>query len=598
MKFKFIICLLLSFGSVQLFAQSKSTYEKKVDSLTQARQQEKIIPYLEKELKKQPKNEHLLRLIGFQYLQVNNTQLGEKYYRDALSVNPACARCYLNIGRIYAAKNNFTQALHYLDKALVADGKDGLIFSSRAQIKEMSGDKFGALADHNKAVEIDPENAGYYTERGIYNLNQGYSALALADFNLAITLAPDHFYPLFYRSRINMESGDLNAALEDINKAISLDDQQYRLYNFRGTIYARLKQYEKALENHSSAIQLNPDNAFAYLNRAEVYYELENMDASCQDYARAKALAQNDKNSDPELLKNIEESMSGFCDANQPSFYYQRGVALYNLKQFNKALDMYAAGLQKFPKNPMILSFNGNAYLALKDYQNATVNYDAALTNKEGLMLELENNPRFSKTGKKELLSYYHAAVAAIYYNAAECAIFQGNIEEALTAMNKAITLAPAVTDFNKETYYYRRGVIYLEMNNYELAVADFNQAILISQNDASAYISRAIAKVSIAGNLKKSNAIISAKLPHQPFRINWTIKPKASSQKAQADMISALEDCNKAIALDETIGFSYYVRGQIRYFLGYSDYCIDLIKAKKMGVEVEAQLLSRCGQT
>ncbi|MEO5911324.1 MAG: tetratricopeptide repeat protein [Pelobium sp.] len=588
MKLKFIFYLLLILVSAKSFAQSKSVYEKTVDSFVESGQQDKIFPYLQTELKKQPKNENLLRLIGYQYLQINNAEMGEKYYRDALAVNPNCARCYLNIGRIYAQKNDFKQALTYLDKAVATDPNDDLLFSNRAKIKEMSGDKFGALADHNKAIALAPKNADSYTERGIYNLNQNYSALALADFNKAIELAPDLSYPYYYRSKIKLENNNLEDALTDINKAIALDNRQYGLYDFRGRVYSALKQPMKALEDYSTVIKLKPNFFLGYLHRAEVYYELENMDASCEDYTQAKAMAQKEKINDPALLKNIEDVILDICDASKASFYYQRGVAFYNLKQYDKALAIYTSGLQKFPKNAMISSFRGNAFLALKDYKNAGADYESALANKPSLMNELENNGNYSRASQEERLSFYNGSLASIYYNIAECHIYNEKFEDALIVMNQAIALAPNIADFKKETYYDRRGNIYLEMNKYDLAQADFSQSIKMNQNYAPAYISRAIAKISAIENVKKSDAIISAKLPNQPFRINWGIESKKSSKNSEPNIISALEDCNKGIALDGNNGFAYYIRGQIKSFLGYSDYNVDLIKAKEMGIEVD----------
>lgn len=587
MKFKLTINLLLLFIGVQAFGQNKSIYEKSVDLFNQSGQQEKIIPYLETELKKQPKNENLLRLLGFQYLQLKNIELGELYYREAIAVNPTCGRCYLNIARIYAQKNDFKQALSDLDKAVEADPKDDLLFTNRAQIKEMNGDIFGALADHDKAISLAPKNSNNYTERGIYNLNQKYYGLALTDFNKAIELEPSSYTAYFYRSRIKFESNDLNAALKDIDQAILLDDKQNRLYNFRGTIYSALKQPKSALGDYSKAITLGPGDFYSYLSRAQVYYALENMDAACEDYAKAKTLILKQKVPKPELLKNIEESMFDVCDESKASYFYQRGVALYNVKQYGKAIAMYNTGLQKFPTNPMILSFKGNAYLALLDYQNAMLSYAKALANKLDLMAELKNNPRFKTATTQEMQSFYNGSVATIYYNSAEGAIYFQKYDEALTAMNQAIALAPNIDNFNKEPYYARRGNIYLEMNKYDLAHIDFNQSIQINKNYAPAYIGRAIANVSKVTNAKKSNAIISAKLPNQPFRVNWGIK--SASKKAHPDLITALEDCNKAIALDDTNGFAYYTRGNIKSFLGYPDYRVDLMKAKAMGIVVDA---------
>lgn len=477
--------------TAQVCGQHKSVFEKTVDSLHLIGQSEKIIPYLEMQVKKHPENEILLRLTGYQYLQISNMVLGEKYYRKALSMNPTCSRCYLNIGLIYAAKNDFTQALTYLDTA----------------------------------VGIDPK-----------------------------------------------------------------DD---RLFDARGTIYHHLKQPEKALEDYAKAIQLNPSHFRAYLNRAEVYFEMEDMDASCQDFTTAKELAQQVKINDPAFFKRIDDALLDFCDNSKASFYYQRGVAFYNLKKFDKALEIYDAGLNKFPNNAMLLSFRGNTYLALKDFKNASLNYDHALANKEGMMAELKKNPRFTNASEQDINSYYNASIAGIYYNDAECKVQSENLDEGLSAINKAIELMPTVSSFEKELYWNRRGHIYLLQHQYKLALADFDHSIRSNEKYALAYVNRAIAQVCLAEKSKQSNIIMSSKLPNKPFRINWIMK----SKKDKPNLLNALGDCNKAIELDPHNGFSYYIRGQIKQFLNDVDYCADLLKAKEMAIQVEDTLLVDCLQ-
>ena len=593
MKFKFIIFLVFSLGTTQVFAQDKSIYEKAVDSLTRINQQDKIIPYLESQVKKQPKNEKLLRLIGFQYLQLNQTDLSEKYYREAIEVNPSCARCYLNIGRIYALKNDFKQAIDYLDKGVSIDPKDDLILSNRAQFKERIGDNFGALADHDKAIAIEPKNANNYTERGIYNLRQNYVALALADLNKSIAIDPNNYQAYFYRARLSLEKGDFPEALKDVDKAILLDGKQSMFYNFKASIYGRLKQFNNALEAHNIAIKLNPTDFYTYLNRADVYYQLENIDATCQDFTKAKELMLKENINEPEMLKSMQESIADFCDDTKASYYYQRGVAFYNLKQYYKALAIYTIGQQKFPKNPMILSFKGNAHLALKDYKNAATNYQLALANKEALMTEIKSNPRFKKATEQDFQSFYNASVASIYYNDAEAKIYNDDLDGALITINKGISLAPNMSDFEKETYYNRRGHIYLAQQKYELALADFNQSIQINEKYALAYVNRAVAKISLIEKSNKKLTVVNAKLPDQPFRINWPLKNKVKNE--EPDLLAALADCNKAIALDPTMGYAYYISGQIKQFLNYPDYCVDLLKAKKMGIAVEEILLANC---
>ncbi|MET4137869.1 tetratricopeptide (TPR) repeat protein [Pedobacter sp. UYP1] len=530
MKFKLIFCLVFSLLIVKTSAQTQSVYEKTTDSLFQTGQQEKIILYLEKEVKKHPKSDTLLRLMGSYYLQKKNFELGEKYYREALVVNPACARCYMNIGRISASKRDFSQALADLDKAVNMAPGDALIISNRAKIKEYTGDLSGALSDYNKAIKLAIGNTDNYLERGL--------------------------------------------------------------------IYSRLNQKENALQDYSQAIKLNPVDISAYLNRAEVYYELENLDASCKDYGTAKALLQKGKIDNPALTKAIEASIIDFCDVNSASYYYQRGIAYYNLKQYDKALKMYTLGLEKFPKNAMILSFKGNTCLALRDYKNALLNYALSLENKGNLSAEIQNNHRFASTANRiDAQAFYKATIAAVYYNIAECQIYLEDFNEALIKMNEALAVAPNKINFNKETYFNRRGVIYLGLNHYDLALSDFNRSIEINKNYAPAYVNRALARVSITEKVKKTSFSLVSNLPDQPFHLHWQPKKKTLSQKENLNIISALSDCNTAIALDKNQGSFYYVRGLVKQISGENDYCIDLLMAKKMGFLIEESLLKTCNK-
>lgn len=578
-------------------AQSKSRYEQHADSLLKIGAHDKIIPYLNKELKQNPKSESLLRLLGFYHLQNNNLVEGEKYYRNALLINAKCARCYLNIARIYAAKNNEKEATAYINKAVTTDPKDALIISNRGKLKEQFGDKFGALADHNKAIEMEPGTADYYTARGAYNASNGYENLAITDFNKAISLLPEAYDAYFYRGGVFYNQNRTEEALNDINKAIALNDKQAYLYNGRGAIYGNLGQFDKALADYTQSIRLDAKSISAYLNRAKLYYEQENLDAACTDYQTAKQILIHQKANDSAELKTINEVIADFCDESKPSYYYQRGIALYNLKAFDQALVQYDKGLEKFPKNAMILSFKGNAYLALTDYKNALANYHASLENKESIIVELKKNARFVNASEADMLSYYNSSLASIYFGIAECQHYSEDFAGALTSINKAISLAPNLKELNIETYYNRRGLIYLATQKYNLALNDFNKSIEVKKDYAIAYTNKAIARISLIEGGKKSISRLSIKSPNLPTNVGWLFDNKSAVKRSEGELLTALADCNKAMELDKNLALTYYVRGWIKQILGQKDYCIDILTAKKLGLEIDEMMLQSCNQ-
>ena len=589
---KIIPLFFLLLLSCSTFAQ-QSNYVKTVDAFLLANEQKKVLPYLETQLKRNPKNEELLRLLGLHNLQSNNLTNAEKYYKEALAVNPKCARCDMNLGNVYALKNDFKTALNYLEKAVQTDPKDALILVTRGRLKEMLGDKFGALADFNAAIELEPKNADHYVQRGKYNLNSGYSSLALVDFNKAIAIAPNSYEGYYFRSSVYFGQNKYDDALKDVNKAIELAPKQEKLYISKGLIYDSLQDYEKTLATYNKAIELNPNYFLTYVNRSKTYYALENLDASCKDLQTAKRLINENNINAPELLNEIESELSDYCNDNKASYYYQRGIASYNLNKYSKAVDLYNLGLGKFPNHVMLLTFKGNALLALKENENALKNYQDALANQQALLAELKLARNLASASEADVQKAYKATLADIHFGIASAKANLNDFDEALAQINTAIQLKGEIKE-GLEIYYNLRGNIHLATANYELAQTDFTKSITLNGNYSFAYVNRAIAKGSLAEKSKISGYSLGGKVNNQPLQVTWETA-KSGKKKTESSIISAIEDCNTAIGMDKNFGFAYYVRGQLKQLLNQPDYCIDLLTAQKLGLQIEPGILKDC---
>jgi len=81
----------------------------------------------------------------------------------------------------------------------------------------------------------------------------------------------------------------------------------------------------------------------------------------------------------------------------------------------------------------------------------------------------------------------------------------------------------------------------------------------------------------------------------NQLMSANWKIPNKLSSNKSEINVLSSLSDCDMAIQINNSLGFAYYIRGQIKQMLRYEDYCIDLLAAKEFGMIVDEELLGNC---
>lgn len=585
----FLVITQISFG------QPTNNYEAIGDSLVQSGNAEALIAYFENELKVHPNDESILRWLGFGHLALNHLDQAELFYLQALQVNPACARCYKNIGWVYAYKGDTKLALQNLDKAIALDSKDALIIADRGRILEMTGDEFGALRDYDKAIQLDPQNAELYNMRGEYNVRFNYASLALNDFTKAIQLNPQFLLAYFNRASVYYMLNRFSEALTDMNIAISVDSTNYSGYSGRGTVLEMMGEKQKALDDYNTAISLNPDDPYNYLNRARLFYQMEDLDASCTDYTKLKLDVDMGLITDQSIIDEITGAIPDFCDSTRASYYYQRGVAYYNLEQYQKAVDIYQLGLTYFPNNAISQSFLGNAYMALNQYQLALEYYNLSLENITSIRQEVELNPRFKQATREEIDVFYNGTLASTYASMAECLINLGQLDEALLKINAAIENAPQVDEIGVQAFYNTRGYIYLLKGNYNPAIADFDKTISLDPTFSLAYVNRAVAKVSLAEQVKIKSFSLSTNIHTQPIQLSWDTPSKSSIKNSEIKLLSALADCNTAIELDAKLGYGYYIRGQIKLMLQYEDNCIDLYMAKDLGMIVAQELFKSC---
>jgi len=103
-----------------------------------------------------------------------------------------------------------------------------------------------------------------YTKRGVAFRIRGGLQRALADLNRAIELDPS-LAPIYAnRGLVYMYMGEPDPALADFNRALELDPNNPAFYLNRGAVYQRLKDKDRALADYTRAIELQPNNAMAY----------------------------------------------------------------------------------------------------------------------------------------------------------------------------------------------------------------------------------------------------------------------------------------------------------------------------------------------
>lgn len=124
--------------------------------------------------------------------------------------------------------------------------------------------KEGKLAEAilflDKAIEEEPNNPIYYSERGVCYLNLNQNERALEDMNQSVKLDPNYAYRYASRAFVKDKMGNIEGGIADYEIAVRLDPEDAIAYNNLGLMQEKLG-YKKASErNFKVADKLAEEN--------------------------------------------------------------------------------------------------------------------------------------------------------------------------------------------------------------------------------------------------------------------------------------------------------------------------------------------------
>lgn len=113
-----------------------------------------------------------------------------------------------------------------------------------------------ALPLYQKAVQENIEDPDILNDRGVCFIHLGKLPLALADMNKAIELQPDYSYRYAARAYVKTAMKDYESAATDYEKAIQLDPTDAVAYNNLGLLQEQMGYAKKAQTHFERADEL------------------------------------------------------------------------------------------------------------------------------------------------------------------------------------------------------------------------------------------------------------------------------------------------------------------------------------------------------
>lgn len=237
----------------------------------------------------------------------------------AIELAPDVSKYYDARGLAYFRLGSFEAAIEDFSKVLEL-GEDARAYYNRAVSRQKMVEMYDdlprreietlltqAVEDYGKAIELDPEEADAFYNRGNIHLDRQEYREAIDDYTRGIALNPDEAKPYLNRAiafehiggvRYSDESV-LQQAISDYTRAIERSPDYADAYFNRavcsehvgGRRYGDPRMTRQAIEDYTTAVRLRPRNARYLLNRAWAYASLGERQKARLDAQRSFELA-------------------------------------------------------------------------------------------------------------------------------------------------------------------------------------------------------------------------------------------------------------------------------------------------------------------
>jgi tetratricopeptide (TPR) repeat protein len=306
-----------------------------------------------------------------------------------------------------------------------------------------------AIDDFNKSIQLSPDNATVYNNRGNALMDLGHPDEAVKDFDRAIALSPDYGAAHNNRGNAHAALGQYDPAFQDYRKAVELMPQNAVPFNGRGKAHEELKRYHAAVRDLTRAITLNPKYAAAYHNRAVAYLAVDMYREAADDATQAINFLPPDT-PDPDLLLLRARAYSGDKKFNQAvddlnkvielkpdlaEAYIERGMVFSQVRRFDDAIGDLTRAIEIDPKNVKAYATRAQARLQAEANDDALSDVNQAL--------EIANNDPLSLRIRGQVYEALARPEDAIidYRNALAQDPFQAESREALQRLGQEVPL-------------------------------------------------------------------------------------------------------------------------------------------------------------
>lgn len=385
-----------------------------------------------------------------------------------------------------------------------------------------------------------------------------------------------------------LRAGNSAQALQLADQGLAGSPNDPQLWTLKGIALSAQKNSTQALDAYHHALRSAPNYLPALEGAAQIQYEAGNKEAVTllqriaqlrptdqTSHAMLGALAYKEGNCG-EAVREFEKSQRAI--GAQPGAMQEYGACLLRLKQADKAVAVFQQILVAHPEDPRARTGLAAVQIAADRARDALSTLQPFLeADPDVATLQLAASAHESLGETPEAVKLLRDAIVkdprrtSLYVDFANIAFAHQSFQAGIEMMNSGLKLQPDAAPL-----YLARGVLYVQIGDFDKAQADFDKAEQLDPQHSAAGIAQGlIAEEKHQDDPDKALAVVRAKLaktPNAPFLLY--LESAIIQQKAPAagspEFLHGMEAAKKAVRLQPSLGNAHNVLAN--YYLQASE--------------------------
>ncbi len=216
------------------------------------------------------------------------------------------------------------------------------IHNNMGRIHLRDGEAKKALAEFEKALELDPNNAEALLNISAIHQSEGKSDLALHFVQRALAVDPNSTGALAQLGEIRRDEGQLDEAIRLFIEALAIDDSQPSLFMGAGDVLQRAGHFDEAVAAFEHVLELEPDSFKARYNLGVTYSNMGRIEEAVAIYEQALELSPKDPEA-PAARNNLGALLLAQGDVDRALEHFEAALkaAPFNVESRYNAAILY-----------------------------------------------------------------------------------------------------------------------------------------------------------------------------------------------------------------------------------------------------------------